>query len=383
MAGPRQTLHDKQIEIKRAVPRDQMPQPRGMVMMRPPAYGPYGSYSGGRAMPTYGGYGQASSYPLQGQYPQSGYGGHAYRSGASGSMQANLGVHLNSSHMGGGTMSSGMSGGSGGGMPMGGLAGGLNSGAEIGGYAGAGMGGGMPAPLGMSGMGLGSMVAPLGGMGGSTGGTGNYGLASVGSAGTFHMGALQGALPGGGRGSGDPAQPSSIPGSLGSRGPGLDGGRYNGAQGLESYPLPSVEGYSIGGDGIYGSVGAAVTGTGALEQYQGGGGGESYGLAGGALAAAGPGGGHDNGYSASGSSPSLATYNAVSSAFAAAAQHAVAQGGASPRAFVAQSPTAFNASSLAMNGLGIASSSSLGANQPPASTAFSPSSFTESPVAWS
>lgn len=42
LAGPLQALHEKQIEIKRAVPRDQMPPPRGLPARGAPTYLPYG-----------------------------------------------------------------------------------------------------------------------------------------------------------------------------------------------------------------------------------------------------------------------------------------------------------------------------------------------------
>ena len=102
LAGPLQALHDKQIEIKRAVPRDQMPQPRGMMMMRPPAYGTYGAYGGGRGMH---GYGAPAGFPMQGQYGQPSYGPTAYR-GSGGGLHGGLGSHINTTYLGVGTLAS-------------------------------------------------------------------------------------------------------------------------------------------------------------------------------------------------------------------------------------------------------------------------------------
>lgn len=42
LAGPLQALHEKQIEIKRAVPRDQMPAPRAAPARGVPTFMPYG-----------------------------------------------------------------------------------------------------------------------------------------------------------------------------------------------------------------------------------------------------------------------------------------------------------------------------------------------------
>lgn len=42
VAGPLQALHEKQIEIKRAVPRDQMPAPRAAPARGVPTFMPYG-----------------------------------------------------------------------------------------------------------------------------------------------------------------------------------------------------------------------------------------------------------------------------------------------------------------------------------------------------
>ena len=375
LAGPLQALHDKQIEIKRAVPRDQMPQPRGMMMMRPPAYGAYGAYGGGRGMH---GYGAPTGFPMQGQYGQPSYGPPAYRGGGGG-LHGGLGSHINTTHLGVGTLASnlgaqqqpgiGIPGSLGGGMPG---PGGLGS------YGGGGLGGGLGS--GMSGagdMGLGAHIGgPLVGMGSLGSGVSRYNLNSnPGGGGSFNMAALQGALPGaGGRGMQDPAQPNSLPNSIG--GGALEGG----------YP----EAYSVGGQGgdgysggpsdaAYGSVGTPGAGSSGLaDAFSGQQAADSYQSAG-ALGASGDG---REGYSGTGS-PVTAGFSAASAGFAAQAA-AAAQGAASPSgAYLAQqSPTAFSASLAAVTS-GMVGSLPGSRDQVPASSAFSASSFTESPLAWS
>lgn len=399
MAGPLQALHDKQIEIKRAVPRDQMQQPRGMMMMRPPSCSPYGSYqAGGRPMDA-APYGQAASYPVQGQYGQPAYGAPPYRGG--GGVHAGLGAHISSSHMGPmAGMSSGMAGGSGGGMPMGVLGGGaLNSGSGMGAYAaGGGLAGGFASGIGSASLGLGNMGAPIGSIAGLSGGAA-YSLAGAGAQGNFNMAALQSALPSSGLGTGDAAQPSS--------GAGGGGAGYAGGQGLESYPSAAGESYGTGNEGIYGSLGAQEPSGSHIDAYASGSGGDSYGVAGG-LGAAAPGEARDGAYSGGGASPPIGNFNAASSGFTAAAQHPGGHAELGPDAYMSSRP--FNAPLAVSGGLGTGSVpalahqasvsnafgglasnqvpvssafSGLGANQASVSSVFSASSFTESPLAWS
>ncbi len=191
LAGPLQALHDKQIEIKRAVPRDQMPQPRGMMMMRPPAYGAYGAYGGGRGMH---GYGAPAGFPMQGQYGQPSYGPPAYRGGGGG-LHGGLGSHINTTHLGVGALASNLGGQQqpGVGIP-GALGGNMPNPGGLGGYGGGGLGGGLgPGMSGAGDMGLGpQMGGPLGSMGGLGSGVGRYNLGSnPGGGGSFNMAALQ------------------------------------------------------------------------------------------------------------------------------------------------------------------------------------------------
>ena len=378
LAGPLQALHDKQIEIKRAVPRDQMPQPRGMMMMRPPAYGAYGAYGGGRGM--YG-YSAPGGYPMQGQYGQPSYGPPAYRGGGGG-LHAGLGSHINTTHLGVGALASnlnaqqqqnvGMAGSLGGGMPSP-VGGGLGS------YGASGLGGGLGSGLTGAGdaMGLGSpMGGPMGSLGSGIGGYSLNSNAGGGGGGSFNMAALHGALPGVSRGVSDPAQPSSLPNSV--AGGRLDGG-YPGGGSLDVYSAggQGADAYSGGpGDAAYGSVGTPGAGGSVLaDAFSGQQAADSY-QSGGALGAAG--GDLREGYSGS-ASPVTAGFSASSAGFAAQAA-AAAQGAASPSAayLAQQSPTAFSGS-LASVTTGMAGSR----DQAPVTSAFNASSFTESPLAWS
>jgi len=370
LAGPLQALHDKQIEIKRAVPRDQMPQPRGMMMMRPPAYGAYGAYGGGRGMH---GYGAPAGFPMQGQYGQPSYGPPAYRGGGGG-LHGGLGSHINTTHLGVGALASNLGGQQqpGVGIP-GALGGNMPGPGGLGGYGGGGLGGGLgPGMSGAGDMGLGAqMGGPLGGMGGLGSGVGRYNLGSnPGGGGSFNMAALQGSLPA--HGVQDPAQASSLPGSAG--GGGLDGGY--------------ADAYSAGGDAYgsgpsdapYGSVGTPGGGSSALaDAYSGQQAAESYQSTGG-LGASVEG---REGYSGT-ASPVTAGFSAASAGFAAQAAAAAQQGTPSPSAayLAQQSPTAFNASLAAVT-TGMVGSLPGSRDQAPASSAFNASSFTESPLAWS
>lgn len=47
-AGPLQAVHDKQVEIKRAVPRDQMPPPRGAPVAGRGSHSTFMSYGRGQ-----------------------------------------------------------------------------------------------------------------------------------------------------------------------------------------------------------------------------------------------------------------------------------------------------------------------------------------------
>ena len=249
----------------------------------------------------------------------------------------------------------------------------------LGSYSGGGLGAGLgPGMSGAGDMGLGpQMGGPLGSMGslGSGVGVGRYSLNShPGGGGSFNMAALQSALPGGGgRGMQDPAQPNSLPNSMG-------------AGGLEGYP----EAYATGGQGgdaysggpsdtAYGSVGTPGAGSSALaDAFSGQQAAESYQSAG-ALGASGDG---REGYSGT-ASPVTAGFSAASAGFATQAV-AAAQGAASPSgAYLAQqSPTAFSASLAAVTS-GMVGSLPGSRDQVPASSAFNASSFTESPLAWS
>ena len=350
-----------------------MPQPRGMMMMRPPAYGAYGAYGGGRGMH---GYGAPAGFPMQGQYGQPSYGPPAYRGG--GGLHGGLGSHINTTHLGVGALASNLGGQQQPGVGIPGALGGQMPGpgglASYGGL-GTGLGSGMS---GAGDMGLGPhMAGPLGSMGGLGGGVGRYNLGSnPGGAGSFNMAALQGALPGGsGHGVQDPAQSSSLPGGVG--GGGLEGGY------ADAYSAGGQGGDAYGGgasDAAYGSVGTPGGGSSALaDAFSGQQAAESYQSAGG-LGASVEG---REGYSGT-ASPVTAGFSAASAGFAAQAAAAAQQGTPSPSAayLAQQSPTAFNAS-LAVVTSGMVGSLPGSREQVPASSAFNASSFTESPLAWS